>query len=280
MTTNDKLSHGFVLGERIVEPRLGVVITDDEVRHLAPKAMSLLLLLAERQGELVSRQEIAERLWNGSGVTHETLTRHVSEVRRCLDDDSRHPRFVETVPRQGYRLISTVVPEDDYGDEAASSKLNGNGSSRAANDPDSLGGFVRELRQRKVVRAALLYCLVVWLSLQVGEIIFPALGVPEWTLTFLVLLGVLGFPITLVLAWAFDLTPGGLLLDVSVRDPASPTGRFRRLHLLVIVTLLIVILVLAGQLIVQARAADVAAPAIAQTCTQPAMLSRTDREFR
>lgn len=75
--------------------------------------------------------------------------------------------------------------------------------------------FLLELRQRKVCRAAVVYAVVVWLVFQVAEIVIPALHLPEWALGFIVLLGILGFPIALILAWIFEITPTGLVMDQS-----------------------------------------------------------------
>ncbi|MSR10327.1 MAG: hypothetical protein EXR84_00800 [Gammaproteobacteria bacterium] len=65
-----------------------------------------------------------------------------------------------------------------------------------------------ELKRRKVVRVAVVYAVVAWLQIQVANNIVPALQLPAWTNTFIVVL-LLGFPIALVLAWAFDITPAG-----------------------------------------------------------------------
>jgi TolB-like protein/Flp pilus assembly protein TadD len=85
---------------------------------------------------------------------------------------------------------------------------------------DSLGGsrqrsmnvrvFFSELKRRRVYRVAAVYALVAFVIWQAAEIAFPALNLPAWTLTFVVVLTLLGFPIALVLAWAFDITPEGV----------------------------------------------------------------------
>jgi len=67
--------------------------------------------------------------------------------------------------------------------------------------------FYARLRERKIIRVALVYVLVGWIVLQIGEITFEALILPEWSLALLIVLVVLGFPIALVLAWAYELTP-------------------------------------------------------------------------
>ncbi|MGI9265031.1 MAG: tetratricopeptide repeat protein, partial [Gammaproteobacteria bacterium] len=80
-------------------------------------------------------------------------------------------------------------------------------------DSPQTGGIVAELRRRKVIRVAVVYAIVAWLLIQIAETTFDPLNLPEWTLTLVVMLAILGFPLALVLAWAFELTPDGLKRD-------------------------------------------------------------------
>lgn len=73
-----------------------------------------------------------------------------------------------------------------------------------------LEGFLGELKRRKVVRVAVVYAATAFVVLQVADIMLPRLGVPEWGMSLVVLLTVLGFPISLVLAWALEVTPDGI----------------------------------------------------------------------
>ena len=70
-----------------------------------------------------------------------------------------------------------------------------------------------QLKRRKVVRVALMYIVVAWIVMQVGEVVFEGLGVPAWSLTLLITLVLLGFPIALVLSWAYEVTPSGIRKD-------------------------------------------------------------------
>ena len=70
-----------------------------------------------------------------------------------------------------------------------------------------------QLKKRKVVRVALVYVFVGWVGLQVGEVVLEGLGVPPWALSLLIILILLGFPIALVLSWAYEVTPQGLRKD-------------------------------------------------------------------
>jgi hypothetical protein len=70
--------------------------------------------------------------------------------------------------------------------------------------------FLIELRRRNVYKVAIAYCVVAWLLMQVASQIFPFFDIPNWAVRLVVLLLIIGFPVALILAWAFELTPEGL----------------------------------------------------------------------
>jgi len=78
----------------------------------------------------------------------------------------------------------------------------------------SLVTLLSQLKDRKVLRVAIAYMVVAWIVMQVGEVTFEALQLPEWALTMLICFSLLGFPIVLVLAWAYEITPGGIVRDI------------------------------------------------------------------
>jgi serine/threonine-protein kinase len=90
--------------------------------------------------------------------------------------------------------------------------------------------FLAELRKRKVFQVALGYLAVAWLLVQVTATILPAFELPAWALRFVVLLFALGFPIAVLMAWALELTPEGVKLDVE-----TPGGK-RMLGIAVVLT--------------------------------------------
>jgi len=96
---------------------------------------------------------------------------------------------------------------------------------------DSRSGLrvvLAELKRRRVYRVAVVYAVVAFVIWQAAEIAFPALNLPGWTLTFVVVATLLGFPIALVLAWAFDITPEGVKrAEPLARDAALPVARGR-----------------------------------------------------
>ncbi|HEX3572502.1 MAG TPA: winged helix-turn-helix domain-containing protein [Acidobacteriaceae bacterium] len=84
------------------------LIADGAPVPLEPKALRLLLYLIQNRGRLVRKQELLDAVWADAAVTESALTRSVGLLRKALDDDSREPRFIETVPTAGYRFIAHV----------------------------------------------------------------------------------------------------------------------------------------------------------------------------
>ncbi|MCZ6671505.1 MAG: hypothetical protein O7C75_01060 [Verrucomicrobia bacterium] len=84
---------------------------------------------------------------------------------------------------------------------------------KGSSGPDQSTGLVKfwqELKRRHVVRVAMVYAIVGWLVIQVANATFEDFGIPIWAYRFVVLMVLLGFPISLVIAWAFELTPQGI----------------------------------------------------------------------
>jgi hypothetical protein len=77
-------------------------------------------------------------------------------------------------------------------------------------------GLLTELKRRKVFRVAMAYLLVAWVLLQVGDIVFDFLEVPDWAGKLLLILLILGLPVALLLAWAYELTPDGIRREADV----------------------------------------------------------------
>jgi TolB-like protein len=83
-------------------------------------------------------------------------------------------------------------------------------SDRDSRTRNRLNQFLGEMGRRRVWRTAFAYAAVVFVLLQLGEIVFPAFGAPDWAMRLLVVTSFLGFPLVLALAWAFDLTSEGI----------------------------------------------------------------------
>ena len=89
-----------------------------------------------------------------------------------------------------------------------------------------MSGFFEELQRRKVYRVAAAYIIAAGFIIQIGSAVFPAWELPNWTLRFVVMVLLMGFPIALILAWAYDVTPQGIR--------ATP-GSHRRRNLLMLI---------------------------------------------
>jgi TolB-like protein/Flp pilus assembly protein TadD len=91
-----------------------------------------------------------------------------------------------------------------------------------------MSGFFEEVQRRKVYRVAAAYIIAAGFIIQIGSAVFPAWELPNWTLRLVVVLLLIGFPISLILAWAYDITPQGIRAT-----PAPRTHRRRNLVMLI-----------------------------------------------
>ncbi|HYR22414.1 MAG TPA: tetratricopeptide repeat protein [Chthoniobacterales bacterium] len=108
--------------------------------------------------------------------------------------------------------------------------------------------FFGELKRRNVYKVAIAYAIVAWLLIQIATQVFPFFEVPNWAVRLVVLLLVIGFPVALILAWAFEITPEGIKRAEDVDLNQSITRRTgRKLDFLIIAVLLLVIAVFAYQ---------------------------------
>jgi DNA-binding winged helix-turn-helix (wHTH) protein/TolB-like protein/Flp pilus assembly protein TadD len=93
----------------VVDSRSHRVTQDGREIAIEPKAFALLLVLLEHAGEMVSRQDLLDRVWTHSYVTPATLNRIIAVLRRALSDDADLPRYIETVHGLGYRFVAPVI---------------------------------------------------------------------------------------------------------------------------------------------------------------------------
>src|ERR1700722_3212616 len=85
-------------------------LTDDGTPvQLEPKVLRLLVYLIENRNRLVRKQELLDAVWADAIVTENALTRAIGLLRKALNEDSRVPRYIETVPTAGYRFIANVT---------------------------------------------------------------------------------------------------------------------------------------------------------------------------
>lgn len=100
---------GFYLGEWWVSPPEGRITRGAEVVRLEPKVMEVLVYLASRPGDVVTRAELERDVWRGAMVGYDAVTGTVIKLRKALEDDARNPRLIATIPKRGYELIAPVT---------------------------------------------------------------------------------------------------------------------------------------------------------------------------
>jgi adenylate cyclase len=103
----------FTLGGWLVEPALDRISRDGEVRHLRPRLMDLLVFLARQPGKVVTKDQLLDHVWQQRFVAESVLSRSVADLRQLLDDDAEEPRFIETIPRRGYRLVASPAAQHE-----------------------------------------------------------------------------------------------------------------------------------------------------------------------
>jgi serine/threonine-protein kinase len=100
----------FQLGRWRVDPALNRIACDVESAQLEPKVMDVLVRLAAEPGEVVSKQQLLDAVWNGDFVTESVLSRAIAELRSHLGDDARNPSYIATIAKRGYRLVANASP--------------------------------------------------------------------------------------------------------------------------------------------------------------------------
>lgn len=102
----------FQVGDWQVSPALNQLRRSAEVVRLEPKAIEVLVHLAQRPGDVVSREELLAAVWPGVIVGDNALTQTVAKLRRALGDTARAPAYIEAIAKRGYRLIAPVRIDD------------------------------------------------------------------------------------------------------------------------------------------------------------------------
>ncbi len=106
----------FSVGGWRVSPKLSNIDRDGQTVGVKRKSMAVLVCLADANGEVVSRNDIMDAVWPGMTVTDDVLTQSIVELRKAFNDDAKHPKIIETIPRVGFRLVTVVTPAGETKD--------------------------------------------------------------------------------------------------------------------------------------------------------------------
>ncbi|HEU4509258.1 MAG TPA: winged helix-turn-helix domain-containing protein [Pyrinomonadaceae bacterium] len=101
-------NHCYRFGEFTLDAGQKVLLREGNPLLLAPKVVETLLTLVENRGRIIEKRELMTRLWPDTFVEESNLTYTIVQLRKTLGDDARHPRYIETIPRRGYRFIVDV----------------------------------------------------------------------------------------------------------------------------------------------------------------------------
>ena len=158
---SDRLAGGFRIGDHSVEPSRGRIVSVAGEKHVEPRAMDVLVALARRAGDTVSRDDLIEAVWKHPYVSDEALSRCISMLRHALSDDRSQPRYLETIPKRGYRLVARVVlPRAGGGTDVPTAGRTGGdeipdwGKTNLALQPTPIIGRESELAELRALLAA------------------------------------------------------------------------------------------------------------------------------
>src|SRR5690349_18139964 len=102
------VKHFYRFGDFTVDTDQKVLLCRGKPLPLTPKVFATLLILIENSGRIVEKEAMMNRLWPNTFVEEANLGFNIQQLRKALGDDARHPRFIETVSRRGYRFIASV----------------------------------------------------------------------------------------------------------------------------------------------------------------------------
>ena len=102
------INHFYRFGEFTLDADQKVLLRQGKPLLLAPKVIETLLTLVQNSGRIIEKEELMMRLWPDTFVEESNLTYTIVQLRKTLGDDARHPRYIETIPKRGYRFIVDV----------------------------------------------------------------------------------------------------------------------------------------------------------------------------
>ena len=100
----------FTLEDWTVRPSRYCIERGDERIRIKPKSMAVLERLAVSDGNVATRDELFDAVWPGASISDDALTQCIVELRKAFGDSARNARFIETIPKKGFRLVPSVVP--------------------------------------------------------------------------------------------------------------------------------------------------------------------------
>ena len=144
-------NHLYEFGQFVLDARSRILLKDGVTVRLTPKAFDTLLVLIQHGVQLVEKEQLLKEVWPDTFVEQGSLSRNIHELRKALGDDSGEPRYIETIPKRGYRLLTPVKVTDAAGDAQPA---------RAAPRPAAIGNTAQRKKHFVVIAAVVALLLV------------------------------------------------------------------------------------------------------------------------
>src|SRR5262249_13743944 len=106
---SNPVNHLYEFGNFRLDPREHSLRHGDRPVTLRPKVFEILLLLVENNGRLIEKKELLEKIWPGQFVEEGNLNKNISTLRQALGETPAAPKYIETVPKIGYRFVAPVT---------------------------------------------------------------------------------------------------------------------------------------------------------------------------
>ncbi|MEE8308634.1 MAG: winged helix-turn-helix domain-containing protein [Gammaproteobacteria bacterium] len=203
MADENRSPSRFQIGDLILDTGAHTLTRNGDEIQLTRLSFALLATLVRHAPKLMTQDELLTEVWGKVVVSDEALKQRVKVLRQAIGDVSDSPRYVVSVRGLGYRLIAPVkVLSDERPLDAGETRQTAPSFSRIT--------FVKELQRRHMFRAAAIYVVVAWGATEILRFIFEQLPFPLWAAPLTAIIFIVGFPVTMILAWHFDVTLDGI----------------------------------------------------------------------
>lgn len=151
----------FTIADWRIDPAACRISRGSEEHKIEPKAMTVLVYLAQHQNQVVSRETLEAEAWPNMVVGYDSLASAIIKLRKAFGDNAKRPEIIETVPKKGYRLIADVVSEHNSASNNQGPKMTQAVKSTAASDKPMHESYDREERSRGIMLTVVLMLSIV-----------------------------------------------------------------------------------------------------------------------
>ncbi|MEW6126297.1 MAG: winged helix-turn-helix domain-containing protein [Acidobacteriota bacterium] len=107
------MKHLYRFGDFYLDPQNKSLLKDQATIQLAPKTFDTLLVLVEKNGNVVTKDELLQKVWQGAAIEENNLNQQISALRKTLGEAPDGMKFIETIPKRGYKFVAPVEEVDD-----------------------------------------------------------------------------------------------------------------------------------------------------------------------